>query len=496
MRVFKKILIALLIFVAIPAGILAGVYFASQKHPEIIDAAMKILAQVRPQEDSSEIVVSNPSSSEASSDSDESVKEIRIGEVISSSDIKRVVEQDDNINKIPLEFVDQSITARDVLSDKFDRIGEDFDIPISLRLRTAFWFDIYTKYSSHFSVIHDITSPWIVYKVVDLRDIYDRKINRIAKATLDRRRINEAKNEVRAALTKLSKKRNFKNLSAAELKLYKLFENVPGNKKKILAAAAKNVRDQRGQKNYFRSGLIMGSKYINEMETIFAKHDLPIELCRVPLVESSFNELAQSKVGASGVWQFMPWMGKQYMHVGEVLDERNSPIKSTDAAAKLMLSNFQVLKTWPLAISAFNHGAGGLIKATKQLKTKNLSEIIAKYKSKSFGFASQNYYTEFLAALYAERYQDEIFGEIAKHPPLLAEEIKLPHRIKTGTLIDILGLTMEEFRLYNPDLKNRKVSRNTLLPSGYRIRVPQEQKLKMEAVSQLEDESGDDALSL
>src|SRR5205823_3581451 len=125
--------------------------------------------------------------------------------------------------------------------------------------------------------------------------------------------------------------------------------------------------------------------------------------------------------GASGIWQFMPGMGKKYLQVGNLVDERNSPIKATEAAAKLMLSNFRVLKTWPLAITAYNHGAGGLIKASKKLQTKDLPEIIAKFRSRSFSFASQNFFCEFLAALYGEKYQEDVFGALAKYPPLPGE---------------------------------------------------------------------------
>ena len=208
------------------------------------------------------------------------------------------------------------------------------------------------------------------------------------------------------------------------------------------------------------------------MEQIFAKYDVPVEIVKLPLVESSFNENAQSKVGASGVWQFMPAMGKKFLKIGHHADERNSPIKATEAAAKMLKGNFKILKSWPLAITAYNHGPGGLIKAKKILKTDDLEEIIENYKGRRFSFASQNFYSEFLAALYADKYQQEIFGTLDKHSPIEADTLRLKRSIRVMELAKIAGVTVEEIKLHNPDLRKRVVKRNPFLPAGYTIRLP------------------------
>src|SRR5690606_8417959 len=98
------------------------------------------------------------------------------------------------------------------------------------------------------------------------------------------------------------------------------------------------------------------------MEEIFTQLDLPIELTRIPLVESSFNIMAHSKAGAVGVWQFMPLSGKEYMKVDPSIgiDERRSPLKSTIAAARLLKRNLKMTGNWPLAITAYNHGFTGI----------------------------------------------------------------------------------------------------------------------------------------
>ena len=83
------------------------------------------------------------------------------------------------------------------------------------------------------------------------------------------------------------------------------------------------------------------------MEQIFEDHNIPKNLTRIAFVESMFNEKAISKVGASGVWQFMPSTAKDFIIVDKYIDERNSPIKATEAAAKLLKANFKLLGSWP-----------------------------------------------------------------------------------------------------------------------------------------------------
>lgn len=396
---------------------------------------------------------------------------------------------EEDANKVPLEFADQSLNADDILSDRLNRVPDDFKIPKEIRGRVRFWFDIYSKYSSHFSVIHDMDRPWIVYRVVDLRDIYSQPVNRFTKDANDRRAVAKAKNEIRGALVALAHKKNYRHLSADEFRLYKLLENVPGSRKRVFMKAAQSVREQRGQKDFCKKGIVFSSRYINEMEEIFARYDLPVELVRLPLVESSFNENAQSKVGASGIWQFMEGTGRKFLRVGKAMDERISPIKATEAAAKLMLSNFRVLRSWPLAITAYNHGAGGLIRASKLLHTKNIADIINKYHSPSFSFASQNFYSEFLAALYGEKYQDEIYGQLPKYSPLEADTINLKYSMRARTLVDIVGITLEELKLFNPDLKTQAIAGGTFLPVGYHIRLPVGKRARIELFNQQADDA-------
>src|ERR1700710_2447178 len=96
------------------------------------------------------------------------------------------------------------------------------------------------------------------------------------------------------------------------------------------------------------------------MEEEFRRLGLPTELTRLPFVESSFNVNARSRVGASGVWQFMRRTAKPYMKVNKDVDERNDPIKSTLASSRVLKQNYMMLDSWPLALTGYNHGPYGV----------------------------------------------------------------------------------------------------------------------------------------
>ena len=96
---------------------------------------------------------------------------------------------------------------------------------------------------------------------------------------------------------------------------------------------------------------------------------IPEEIAWLPMVESTFNVEARSKVGAAGVWQFMPGTGRQYMRVDATVDERLDPIIAARGAARLLRHNYQGLRSWPLALTAYNHGYYGMQRAVRQLGT-------------------------------------------------------------------------------------------------------------------------------
>lgn len=383
----------------------------------------------------------------------------------------------------PQAYPGSSFTKDDILSDKDERIADIFHVPDELKARVGFWFDIYTRYGGNEHVIHHSDFPWIIFKVVDSTSANKAGANRWTNYHRARRLVDTQKKQVIASLQKLARSKKSTKLSAEDKRIAELLKDVPGSRAAVYARAAAVTRSQLGQKDFYTQGLVSSSQYLTDMEAIFARYDLPIEITRLPLVESSFNLRAVSKVGASGIWQFMPSTGKvKKLRVDDQFDERNSPLKATEAAAKLMRENIRILKHWPLAITAYNHGPGGLIRASKRYGTTDLAAIIKKNDSRSFGFASSNFYCEFLAALHAEKYQQEVFGEVPRHAPLAYEQLSLPVQLRAKTIANLAGLTLEELRLYNPDLGRRSIQQNLFVPKGYNLHLPPGRRDKLAGI--------------
>ncbi|HWU41578.1 MAG TPA: lytic transglycosylase domain-containing protein, partial [Candidatus Acidoferrum sp.] len=167
----------------------------------------------------------------------------------------------------------------------------------------------------------------------------------------------------------------------------------------VLVRAAANIRVQQGLRERVEEGLRRARPLMPRILTILRQHNVPQELAALPMVESSFNPKARSKAGAVGLWQFITSTGKRYMYITRRRDDRRDPIRATDAAARLLKQNFDALGSWPLALIAYNHGREGILAAKDTVGSAAVDEIITQYNGPRFGFASRNFYPEFLAAL-------------------------------------------------------------------------------------------------
>ncbi len=359
-----------------------------------------------------------------------------------------------------------------ILSDFNGRMSADFAVPDGLTQRTEFWFDVYTRYGEAHHIVHHVRYPWIVFRVVNTTETL---LNGKGPAWLRReaaqKLAHQQAQEIRRALRKLATRKDYSRLPQLERGLFDKLLAVQGSRKKVLREAAANVRTQLGQKDFFEGGLVNSSRYLPYMEEEFKKLGLPYELTRMPFVESSFNEKAHSKAGASGIWQIMPQTGKAYMIVDHIIDERNSPLKATVAAGRLLRSYYKALNSWPLTITSYNHGIGNIQKAIHRAKSKDLSEIVERYHQGDFRFASANFFTCFLAALYAERYHELIFNALPRQPLQEREVIKLGARTRVRDLTKVSGIEKSELLRYNLDLRNA-FKLNSVLPRGFQLHVP------------------------
>jgi membrane-bound lytic murein transglycosylase D len=346
-------------------------------------------------------------------------------------------------------------------------------VPAGLKTQVKFWKDVFATYSTREVVIHDTEHLDRVYAVLDFRPLAESGMSDAEVAAYSKAKVESEKERVRAILMRLHQLGpDPGQLTDEERKIWALFRNVKEPDALLQAAAADRIRAQTGLRDRFAAGVEVSRRYLPEMEAIFRREGLPVELTRLPLVESCFNVHAYSKVGAAGIWQFMPGTGRLYMQVNAAVDERRDPIMSTQAAAYHLKRNYEVLGTWPLALTAYNHGRAGMARAVSQVGTTDIVEIIRRYHGPSFKFASRNFYAEFLAALEVERHFADYFGTIRGHAPLQTDTVRVPDYISFQTLARLAGTEADQLADLNPALSREVVAGKMYVPKGYRARVP------------------------
>ncbi len=338
---------------------------------------------------------------------------------------------------------------------------DSFPIYDSIRPNISFWKKIYSEYSTTQGVIHDKQNLGIIYDVIELKD-RDRHGN----GKINRDRIQAAKKKYKLILVKLAQGET--PVGAEERRVADLFG--ANAKPEDFRAAIRNLRCQVGQKDPFRQGVIRSGAYLQEIKQIFRDSGLPEDLAYMPHVESSFNPQAYSKFGAAGIWQFTRSTGKRYMNVSYAVDERRDPLISSHAASRLLKANFKKFQNWPMAITAYNHGVSGMLRA--QRHKGDYEAIFKDYRSHIFKFASRNFYSEFLAAREVARNYRLYFGELAIDKPLRSQEVILAGYSSLPEIARQLELELHVLRNLNPALRDPVIRGQKYVPRGFSLRLP------------------------
>lgn len=344
----------------------------------------------------------------------------------------------------------------------------------SLKKRIDFWISVYTQYSTSEGLIHDAKYPEIVLERMDFRSEQNNFTTPPKVREKERhKKIEEIKKFYSKLLLSIHRKQQTsQNLSESEKRVFELYKDVKEPNKFYRAAHDKRIRFQLGQKDRFLQGLYYSGRYLSMMEKIFHSRGIPSEITRLPFVESSFNLRARSKVGASGIWQFMRSTGKLYMTINDTVDDRNDPIRATEAAAALLRQNYETLGSWPLAITAYNHGRKGLLRAVRKVGSDNLDDIIDGYRSRSFGFASSNFFTEFMAAVEVERNAQKYFGKAEREKPIEFAEFIMSDYVDIRDLATYSRIPLDTLMELNPSLTDVVFRGDRLVPTGYALRIP------------------------
>jgi membrane-bound lytic murein transglycosylase D len=195
----------------------------------------------------------------------------------------------------------------------------------------------------------------------------------------------------------------------------------------------------------------MSTYYFPIFEQVLGANNLPLELKYLPIIESALNATAVSRAGAAGLWQFMIATGRMYgLEISSLVDERLSPIKATNAAARFLKDLYSIYGDWHLVIAAYNCGPGNVNKAIRRAGGKRDYWAIYPFLPKE----TRGYVPIFIAANYAMHYapQHNMCPAIV-NMPVIVDTVMVHERIHLEQIAAVLNLPIEEVRLLNPQYR-------------------------------------------
>ncbi len=342
-----------------------------------------------------------------------------------------------------------------------------FPIAPEIQDNVDFWRNVFAVWGRRQVVFHDEEHLGVIYEVAELPGPIH------AGYTREQRRFvhtKEASLEHRLAAMERKVARG-EPLSHNERALRDKIADAAGPH--AIAGAHERVRSQRGVRERFRRGLEISGRYNKAFRDIFRSKGLPEDLAYLPHVESSFQVNARSSVGAAGVWQFTRGTGRLYMTVNRAVDERLDPVVAADSAARYLQSAYGQLGSWPLAVTSYNHGVGGMQKA-KALHGTDFGRIARDYDGPYFGFASRNFYAEFLAAREIASHPKKYFPEgVHYQQPFSADRLVLKYNMPAGHIARYYGLSVYTLEQMNLAWQAPVTNGRAYLPAGTTVWLPE-----------------------
>jgi len=346
-------------------------------------------------------------------------------------------------------------------------VPAEFEKPAALVPAVAFWKRVYAEWRVDDIALHDESDLGLVYRVIRAPARGDKD----ARGRTRKQVVASAVAETAAALRALHKKQptTADGLSDVEKEI---FVALAHTKRPDKYARADDMRAQNGMLERFVSGYQKSGLYEQFITEEMTRLGLPKELIGIAFVESLFHTGARSKVGAAGIWQFMPYTGREYMHLNAVVDERWDPLLATESAGRYLLQAKRELRTWPLAITSYNYGRGGMRELANKAGTNDFGVILAVSKAKRFGFAARNYYASFLAVLELLDEGPQRFARVKKFGTWSYDVLRAPFSLLASQVTATGLVDAASFDALNPALTPAALTGKVPLPHGLPFRVP------------------------
>ena len=208
----------------------------------------------------------------------------------------------------------------------------------------------------------------------------------------------------------------------------------------------------KNRKKSFERLMAISEYYFPMFEEAFAKQNVPLEIKYLAIVESALNPKAVSRMGATGLWQFMYQTGKQYnLKIDSYVDERSDPLKASEAAAQYMANMYTIFGDWDLVLASYNSGPGNVSKAIRRSGgQQNYWNI-----RKNLPQETQGYVPAFLATMYIYEYHKEhgIRPERATIKHFATDTIMIKKQMSFAQISDLLDVPVTQLQVMNPSYK-------------------------------------------
>ena len=294
----------------------------------------------------------------------------------------------------------------------------EFAKPAVLEPAVEFWRKTYAVWRRSEVAIHDDRNLDVIYEVVTLPGNVGEGLTNQQKDVM-----NQRKEFWKAQLAALENKVRYgAPLNSNDNQILAKIEASGKQSAKFINGASERVRSQRGTRERFKRGLEISGRYDLQFRKIFREAGLPEDLAYLPHVESSYQLNAKSSAGAVGVWQFTKVAAQTFMPGHESVEHRSDPFIAANGAARYLTHAYSKLGNWPAAVTSYNHGIGGMKRAQNTMGS-DFNRIVDEYDGPAFGFASRNYYAQFLAAREIANNPHHYFSEgVAYEAPLSANQ--------------------------------------------------------------------------
>lgn len=208
----------------------------------------------------------------------------------------------------------------------------------------------------------------------------------------------------------------------------------------------------KNRKKSFERLMAISEYYFPLFEEALAKKNIPLEIKYLAVVESALNPKAVSRMGATGLWQFMYHTGKQYnLKIDSYVDDRSDPLKASEAAAQYMTNMYAIFGDWDLVLASYNSGPGNVAKAIRRSGGQQNFWNIKKHLPQE----TQGYVPAFLATMYIYEYHKEhgIKPSRAAMPHFATDTILIKREMSFKQISDLLDVPVAQLQLLNPSYK-------------------------------------------